>query len=230
MDTSPLAPLLPAGVASTTSGNTADAARQTATADFESFLTLLTAQLRNQDPLSPLDSTEFVAQLASFSTVEQLVGTNERLDVLTDQSFSGNVAVFANWIGQDVVPVDGGFRATGDPVPFKVPLVAGSDRIDATIRDLEGRPVAEFQVSPDQDGRAVWDGLNAAGSVVSPTDLVMTLTYTTGGSLTAERAAEVPRLVTGVRGTAGGVVLDLADGGSLNPDAVGRILQSGTKG
>ena len=48
--------------------------------DFQSFLQLLTAQLRYQDPLAPLDSTQFVAQLAGFSTVEQLVNANRRLD------------------------------------------------------------------------------------------------------------------------------------------------------
>ena len=47
--------------------------------DFETFLKLLTAQLRNQDPLQPMDSTEFVAQLASFSAVEQQVRANDRL-------------------------------------------------------------------------------------------------------------------------------------------------------
>jgi flagellar basal-body rod modification protein FlgD len=55
------------------------------TADFQSFLRLLTAQLRNQDPLSPLDSTQFVAQLASFSTVEQLASANTRLDKIADR-------------------------------------------------------------------------------------------------------------------------------------------------
>ncbi len=47
--------------------------------DFQTFLTLLTTQLRNQDPLKPMDSTQFVAQLASFSAVEQQVRTNEKL-------------------------------------------------------------------------------------------------------------------------------------------------------
>ena len=63
------------------SGEAADAANELA-GDFETFLSLLTAQLRNQDPLKPMESTEFVAQLASFSAVEQQVRTNDRLDEL----------------------------------------------------------------------------------------------------------------------------------------------------
>jgi flagellar basal-body rod modification protein FlgD len=53
-------------------------------ADFQTFLTLLTTQLKNQNPLEPLDSTQFVAQLASFSSVEQQVKTNDRLADILD--------------------------------------------------------------------------------------------------------------------------------------------------
>ena len=55
-------------------------ATSTLSGDFNTFLKLLTTQLENQDPLQPMDSTEFIAQLASFSSVEQQIGTNTRLD------------------------------------------------------------------------------------------------------------------------------------------------------
>ena len=50
--------------------------------DFDTFLQLLTTQLKNQDPSKPFDSTEFVGQLASFSAVEQQIATNSKLDAL----------------------------------------------------------------------------------------------------------------------------------------------------
>lgn len=50
--------------------------------EFNNFLELLTAQIRNQDPLEPLDSTQFVEQLATFSTLEQQVQSNTRLDTI----------------------------------------------------------------------------------------------------------------------------------------------------
>lgn len=62
-----------------------DKASQTkAEEEFQTFLQLLTAQMRHQDPLEPLDSTQFVAQLAAFSSVEQQITTNEKLDNLYD--------------------------------------------------------------------------------------------------------------------------------------------------
>ena len=53
-----------------------------ASADFDAFLSLLTAQVRHQDPLAPLDSTQFVEQLATFSSLEQQVTTNEHLEAI----------------------------------------------------------------------------------------------------------------------------------------------------
>jgi flagellar basal-body rod modification protein FlgD len=71
----------------TSTANTESAAQQTSglatTGDeFNNFLELLTAQIRNQDPLEPLDSTQFVEQLATFSTLEQQVQSNTRLDTI----------------------------------------------------------------------------------------------------------------------------------------------------
>ena len=67
-----------------------DQSAAAAAADFETFLSLLTTQLRNQDPLKPLDSTEFVAQLASFSAVEQQINTNAKLDAITNAPHEAN--------------------------------------------------------------------------------------------------------------------------------------------
>ena len=69
---------------STANANAPSTAARDAAADYESFLTLLTAQLKNQDPLKPLESTEFVAQLASFSAVEQQVRTNDSLTAIQE--------------------------------------------------------------------------------------------------------------------------------------------------
>lgn len=62
----------------------ANAARTNLGADQTTFLKLLIAQMKNQDPLNPQDSTQFVAQLAQFSSLEQLTGINQKLDQLVD--------------------------------------------------------------------------------------------------------------------------------------------------
>ena len=229
MENVTLSPILPGPLSGGLDDATGANGRQTATADFESFLTLLTAQLRNQDPLSPLDSTEFVAQLASFSSVEQLVGTNERLDVLTKQALSGDIASFAAWIGREVSAVDGTFRAIGEPIAFNVPAAANGERIEAVITDTAtGSVLRQFTVAPDANGLALWDGEDQFGNVVPPRDLKLELQTFEGGTQITSTPGEVFRTVSGIRGTESGLILDLADGGTIAPDQVGRLIDSPT--
>ena len=74
------------------------------TLNYKSFLELLVAQLKNQDPTNPSDPTAFVSQLASFSSVEQLVNTNSKLDALLTQS---ELSQGASIIGRTVTSADG---------------------------------------------------------------------------------------------------------------------------
>ncbi|MEM9421428.1 MAG: flagellar hook capping FlgD N-terminal domain-containing protein, partial [Pseudomonadota bacterium] len=71
------------GTPETAAGNATATAKSQLTSDFNTFLQLLTAQVNNQDPLEPLDSTQFVEQLATFSALEQQINTNSQLDTIT---------------------------------------------------------------------------------------------------------------------------------------------------
>lgn len=79
------------------------------TLDYDSFLTLLVEQLKNQDPLKPQDSAEFIAQLASFSNVEQSIKTNAKLDALMTSSALSQVD---GMIGRTVTAPDGSASGT----------------------------------------------------------------------------------------------------------------------
>jgi flagellar basal-body rod modification protein FlgD len=72
--------------ATTTDASAKTAASASPTVDYNAFLRLLIAQMKNQDPTNPTDSTQFMAQLASFSNVEQAVQTNAKLDALLTSS------------------------------------------------------------------------------------------------------------------------------------------------
>jgi len=92
----------PAGSA----GNPVSTAQATAspTLDYNAFLQLLLAQMQNQDPLNPTDSTEFVSQLATFSNVEQGVNTNSKLDQLLTIS---NLTQASTMVGHTLTNADG---------------------------------------------------------------------------------------------------------------------------
>ena len=75
--------------------------------NFSTFLTLLTTQLKNQDPLSPMDSNEFTQQLVEFSQVEQQINTNSNLQTLITQGQSQGSAVTTSYLGKQVTVTNG---------------------------------------------------------------------------------------------------------------------------
>jgi len=93
---------VPAVDSSTSTTQTSSASKTTV--DYESFLTLLVAELKNQDPTKPMDSTDFVAQLATFSQVEQTLQTNSKLDQILQASA---LTQAESLIGREVTSADG---------------------------------------------------------------------------------------------------------------------------
>jgi flagellar basal-body rod modification protein FlgD len=97
-------------VPSTTSGSngsnntSVENAAKTATVDYNQFLQLLIAQLKNQDPTKPMDSAQFISQLASFSNVEQTIQINAKLDALMTSSALSQAE---GMIGRQIISADG---------------------------------------------------------------------------------------------------------------------------
>lgn len=89
---------------STSSTGNTSSTSATPTLDYDAFLQLLLAQMQNQDPMNPTDSTEYVSQLASFSSVEQGMNTNKKLDQLLVVS---NLSQASAMIGQTLTSADG---------------------------------------------------------------------------------------------------------------------------
>jgi flagellar basal-body rod modification protein FlgD len=133
----------------------------------DAFLKLLVEQIKNQDPLEPKDNSEFVAQLAQFSNLEQTMGINDRLDLLSVQSQgSANTAV-ANFVGKkavvrgDVLTRD----ASGQPNKIKFQLSGPAETTQVNIVDASGRTVRTLELGKsDAMAREVtWDGMSGEG-------------------------------------------------------------------
>lgn len=95
---------VPSTSSTTTTGTQAASAQSSATVDYDAFLRLLIAQLKNQDPTKPTDSAQYISQLASFSNVEQGVKLNAKLDALMT---SANLTQAEAMIGRTVLSADG---------------------------------------------------------------------------------------------------------------------------
>lgn len=130
------------------------------TSDFETFLKMLTVQAQNQDPLKPLDSSEYAAHLAQFSMVEQQTKTNQTLDALVSKL--GGAGELSSWIGKEaraIAPAN----FNGDPI-----TVSPAPRKDATeavlvVRDAAGT-VVDRQSIPVSTAPVKWTGLDASGN------------------------------------------------------------------
>ena len=96
-------------VGSSTTTQTSAATSSVGDLDYNAFLRLLIAQLKNQDPTQPMDSTQFVAQLATFSQVEQSIAANNKLDSLLTASA---LSLADSVIGRTVTSADGGTSGT----------------------------------------------------------------------------------------------------------------------
>ncbi|PBC04501.1 flagellar hook assembly protein FlgD [Mesorhizobium sp. WSM3860] len=100
--------------------------------DYQSFLKLLIAEMKNQDPTKPMDSTEYVAQLATFSQVEQSVQTNSKLDQIMQSSALSQADAL---IGRSITSADG--KTTGNVASVKL----ASSGLIAVLQDGTEVPV-----------------------------------------------------------------------------------------
>jgi len=137
----------------------------------QEFLTLLIHQLQNQDPLDPMKSDEFAVQLAQFSSLEQLVQINQKLDEGLGGSGAGSVGTMASFLGQQVVLKDPNVQITGGKGPdlnFTVP--PGTQDIRVDLVDDTGRVVASKQVGPLEAGKQTLslEGVRAANGIYTP--------------------------------------------------------------
>jgi len=182
-----------------------------ASGDFETFLLLLTAQLRNQDPLKPVESTEFVAQLASFSAVEQQVQSNTKLEGILEALASGATGGLSQWIGQEVRNPG---SASYENVPLDVLYLShtDADRIELVVFDENDNVVARQDVNKDESN-VQWSGILENGSRAIPGEGYR---FETNSYLKGEVIANTPALVFStvqeVRKFDGQPVLYFADG------------------
>lgn len=186
---------------SNTQGQTTDAGNASLAQlndDYTNFLTLLTAQIQNQDPLEPVDGSQFVEQLAQLAQVEQAVQSNDRLETLNDQVAALLNVGGTDLLGRDVqinsnkLLLDGGTNTTVYEVE------PGADKVTARILDASGTLVRDLDDLSAQSGDEIpldWDGLDNDGNPVA--DGVYTIAVSAfdkdGGAIstTTSRQAQV---------------------------------------
>jgi len=148
---------------SNSSGTAGGAAKRNADAirgvssDFETFLKMLTTQAQYQNPLKPLDSAEYAAQLAQFSMVEQQVQTNELLQSLLGDAGQSGLTSLGSWIGMEVrSPAQASYA--GEAVTVGTELAAGATEGILVVKSATGQPIRRIEFAAG-DTSVTWDGM-----------------------------------------------------------------------
>ena len=127
--------------ANSTAAATTQATNKSISGDFNQFLTLLTTQLKYQDPLSPMDSTQFTAQLAQFATVEQTSNLNTSMNSLLSIEKANQTASAVNYLGK-TVGISGGTGAlTNGQAQFSYTLANPAAADTLTVKDAAGNVI-----------------------------------------------------------------------------------------
>lgn len=190
-------------ISSVTSTTTTDQSSTTTTLGKEDFLTLLVAQLQNQDPLNPTDATEFTGQLAQFSSLEQLIDINSNLEEL-----SGDTGIFSSVgaLGKEVTVEAESVEYAGSDLQVGYSLDSTVTGVTLTIRDSAGDVVRTLEGSEFDAGMhfLTWDGKNDSGTEVSEGTYSLSVVEQSdesSGSGTSLVRATVTGLESGTSGT-----------------------------
>ena len=150
-----------AAAQSAATANAITAQNRAISSDFQTFLEMLTVQMQNQDPLNPIDSSDYAVQLATFSAVEQQVLTNDLLNGLLAQLSSSSMGDLAGWVGMEArsaTPV----QFDGTPVALTPLPAVLADEAWLVVRDADGEEVARSPIALD-GAEITWDGAGPDG-------------------------------------------------------------------
>ena len=190
------------------------------------FLKLLVAQMKNQDPLNPLDNAQVTSQMAQINTVTGINTLNATVGRLLDQ-FAGLQALQAAQLaGRDVLVNGNQLPFSGEVAPVgAVELSTAASAVKVDIRDANGLLVRTLDLGARGVGTArfSWDGRTDAGAKVAPGNYTFTARASDGGKEFAAGTLMAAR-VEGVRTKDGAVQLVLAGLGSVAYADIKQIL------
>ncbi|GGC87771.1 flagellar hook assembly protein FlgD [Halopseudomonas salina] len=135
------------------------------------FLKLLVTQMNNQDPLSPQENGEFIAQLAQFSTVEGIETLNSSMESLLNGYQSSQALQASSLVGRTViVPADQAMVDTTKGIKGQLALPAASDNVYVNVTDAAGSVVTRLNLGSQASGMHdfVWDGKDSSGNLMPP--------------------------------------------------------------
>ena len=202
--------------------------KTTLAGDLDAFLLLLTTQLKNQDPLSPLEPTEFTGQLVQFASVEQQIATNDAMEDLLKVQNASLAASVVGFIGTDV-------NATGTEMPlqdgsaeFTYTLAHNAKNTDITLLDSKGAVILNAQGSLNAGAHEFkWDGKDNYGNPMAEGAYTININPMDFDEQVISTTISFKAHVTGVNMSSGDTLLEAGDV-SIPLDKILAIKESKT--
>lgn len=172
--------------------------------DYETFLRMMTVQIKNQDPLSPMSADDFAAQLATFSAVEQQTKTNDLLTQQLAQTAQNSMVQMAGWVGKEAriaAPVH--FDGT-HPVSLSPNPALNADRAVLVVKDAGGNEVSRIDI-PVASADYEWLGLDSNGEALPEGVYELSLESYDGEELLGSTGVEYFGLIEEIRSSSSGV-------------------------
>ena len=199
------------------------AAPQGMSENYQNFLDLLVTQVKYQDPLNPVEGTDFIAQLATLTGVEQSLKLNEQMEALRAQLGLSAALSESSLIGRTVTVPSDVIELGSNGASFSYELDGPSESVMAIISDASGNPVRSLEGLPGVAGERVdltWDGTDANGDPLPSGRYQLALAASdTAGAYNTFASFRV----VSISFDAGLQSLDLEGGGSVTSDQVIRI-------
>ena len=168
----------PTKSATSSTSQTGDDALASLSGDYTNFLTLLTTQLKNQDPMSPMDSSQFTQQLVQFSAVEQQINGNKKLDQLIGLQSTANAYGAVGFVGTTIAADSADVPLQGGKAKFDYTIEKGGGAATLKVLDSSGNIVMLKQVDATVGTHPVeWDGTDYFGNKLKDGKYTVAVSY-----------------------------------------------------
>jgi len=202
----------------------ASTAPKTATEETQNFLKLLIAQIKNQDPMAPMDASTMTAQMSQLNMVSSMANMNTSMTAMLSQMQSVNFMNQAALIGHSPAVAGDGIAFDGtNQVMLGANAANPLKSVIATISDASGNTVNSVDLGSLNAGMSnfLWNGKDAGGNTVAAGMYYLSLTGTNAADATENPTAYVASAVASVsKGSNGDAILNLLDGRIINSSEV----------
>lgn len=189
------------------------------------FLKLLVTQMKNQDPLNPMDNAQVTSQMAQLSTVSGIDKLNKTLEALSNSMIASRLMQAASMIGHIVLAPGSKMELKNGKGAAALELKQAADNVSVQIKDAAGNVVRNLNLGNQQAGivPVQWDGMNDANAELADGNYQLSASARLGGSKSGVNTLSYG-LVNGVVQKPDGANLNVEQLGEIGMDAVKQIL------